>query len=44
LVLQGRLGLEPGRNGLVIPVFEELPSTVIAYALNCQVGGVDPSG
>lgn len=31
---QGRLGLEPGRGGWVIPVLDELPSTIIAYALN----------
>jgi len=30
----GHLGLEPGRGGWVIPVLEELPSTIIAYALN----------
>ncbi|KAM3567840.1 hypothetical protein VYU27_010022, partial [Nannochloropsis oceanica] len=32
----GRLGLEPLPNGGVIPVVEEMASTIISYALSCQ--------
>jgi 1-phosphatidylinositol-3-phosphate 5-kinase len=34
LFKEGRPRLEPGVDGIIIPVFDEIPSTVIAYSLS----------